>query len=142
MLMPRDKEKQLYEWTTNENNEGLLYFVQLIHSMLYYGAAEPSRVISLDTYHRLEEIDRAWDEGAEAKWRHSSVTVMIDEFLDYAARDPVIAQFYAPEWKAIQPRIKSFSDRPVEAVEAVRYLRSILRPSYLRNCRDYIEISF
>jgi hypothetical protein len=107
--------------------------------MLYYGAAEPSGVVSLDTYHRLEEIDRAWDESAEAKWRHSSVTIMIDEFLDYAARDPVIGRFYASEWKAIQPRIKSFSDRPVESVEAVRYLKSILRPSYLRNCREYIR---
>jgi hypothetical protein len=138
MLTPKDQNGNAFPWVRDPKYEGLLYFVQLIHDMLYYGAPESFRVVSLDSFHRLTEIEKAWDETNAAGLPLGAMTPMIDELLSYAARDPIVVDTYGSQWTAAQPRLHSFSSRPVETLEAIRFLRSNLSAGYLRACRDYI----
>jgi hypothetical protein len=106
--------------------------------MLYYGAAEPFTVVSLDTYHRLRELERAWQESSAAGLAHATLTEVVEELVAFVSRDPVIKRNFSVEWEAIQPRLNSFNDRPREAIEATQYLASRLTTRYLRACRQLI----
>ena len=79
MEMPRQKNGRLQPWVTKRENEALLYFVQLIHNMLFWGSPEHSRVVSLDTFHRLKEAARFEDENRNEKWFAGTFNTMLKE---------------------------------------------------------------
>jgi hypothetical protein len=96
------------------------------------------RVLSLDSYHRLREVERTWDESNVAGVP-LPLGFLIEELKAYLSRDPVVTADFAIAWTSVLPRLNSAGDRPKEAIEAVRFLASALAPSYLRKCRSYIE---
>ncbi|MFS2110451.1 hypothetical protein ACCC88_12230 [Sphingomonas sp. Sphisp140] len=95
------------------------------------------RVLSLDSYHRLREVERTWEE-AHAAGIALSLSFLIQELKAYLARDPIVTHEYAVAWNSVLPRLSNGGDNPREAIEAVRFLASTLAPGYLRKCREYI----
>lgn len=138
MRLPRDQSDQVLLWISEQKFDALLYFAQLMNELLAHQSTDSLRAVSLDGFHRLREIERTWAEAAQAGLS-VNIEMLIDELRAYLARDPIVTRDFASTWEAIQPRLKSAKDRPVEAIEAVRYLAGALEPAYLRKCRDYIE---
>jgi hypothetical protein len=138
MRIPRNEGDQIWGWVSDAKYDALLYFAQLVDELLAHQSPEGLRVVSLDSYHRLREAERTWVEAERA-----AIPVGLDqltaELRDFLGRDPIVTRDFAQPWEAIQPRLKSSKDRPIETVEAIRYLARKLEPAYLRRCRDYIE---
>ena len=126
-------------WCLKPENKALLYFVQLIHSMLDFGSPESHRVVSLDTFHRLVEIEKTWNEISDAKIRANSMSPMLSELLHYIDKDPIIKLHYSFELAAARPRIKSFNTNQKEAIEAIGFIKNRLKSKYFMRCGDYIK---
>jgi hypothetical protein len=144
MLMPTQTKDQPQPgapqpWSLKAENKALLYFVQLIHSMLNFGSPEQYRVVSLDTFHRLKEIEKAWDEIRDMERRANSIAPMINELIFYISRDPNIRISYSAELESALPRLKAFTDRPQEAIEAVRFMTNRIMEGYYNKCCAYIN---
>src|SRR5579862_3639297 len=137
MQIPLDDNERQRAWATMPTNDALLYFVQLMEEMVAHPTIESLRAVSLDSYHRLREIDRVWREAERAQIIFN-LPAAIEELVDYLGRDPIVLEYFAESWLAVQPRLKATKGRPKEAVEAIRYLSDKFDPHYLRRCRDYI----
>jgi hypothetical protein len=138
MRLPRNENEQVRAWASKPEYDALLYFAQLMNELLAHQSPDGLRAVSLDSYHRLREIERAWAEGQRAGIS-VGLEALIAELRAYLSRDPIVTHEFSGPWAAIQPRIKSAQDRPVETIEAIRYFASKLEPAYLRSCRGYIE---
>jgi hypothetical protein len=139
MRLPRDDKNQDLTWIAAPANDALLYFVQLMDEMVSHPTLESLRAVSLDSYHRLREAERTWEEAGQAGIS-ARLEALIDELRAYLDRDPIVKVHFSKSWSAAQSRLKSAKNRPIEAIEAVRYLASDLHLhfSYFRECRRYI----
>jgi hypothetical protein len=139
MRLPRDNNSQDLTWIAAPENDALLYFVQLMDEMVSHPTLESLRAVSLDSYHRLREAERTWEE-AEQAGISARLEALIDELRAYLDRDPIVKVHFSTSWSAAQSRLKSAKNRPIEAIEAVLYLASDLNLhfSYFRECRRYI----
>lgn len=140
MRIPQDEQGNVRAWTLDPKHDALLYFVQLMHELVSHQSPESLRPVSLDSYHRLVEIERSWKEATAAGFP-LDLTDQIDELLHYLGRDPVITQNNVGLWKAVSPCLRSASSRPDDAIDAIRLLSGKLAEGYLRQCRDHIEHS-
>ncbi len=137
MRIPSDEQGQYWPWISRPEADTLLYFVQLIETLLNNQSPDGLRVVSLDSYHRLREVERTWMEATVASIQ-INFSALFEELQAYLSRDPIVTHEFASEWTAIVPRLKSAGGRPENAVEGVRFLAAKLAPAYLRKCRDYL----
>lgn len=140
MRIPADETGAPKAWTKLQANDGLLYFVQLVDELVSHQSPEALRAVSLDSYHRLLEFERIWDESVSGGFGPDMGTPMA-ELLEFLGRDPVVTTDHADLWKAVEPLLRSAADRPEAAVEAARLFSQKLRATYLRRCRSYLEKS-
>jgi len=138
LRVPADEAGVPRPWTQASENDALLYFVQLIDELVSHQSPETSRAVSLDSYHRLLEFERIWDEGKAGGFR-PDMSEPLAELLAFLGRDPVVTTNNADLWKAVEPLLRSAPDRPDAAVEAARLLGQKMHGSYLRQCRSYLE---
>jgi hypothetical protein len=138
MRLPRDLNEQVWAWVSDQRYDALLYFAQLMHQFLATQSPDGLRALSLDSYHRLRELERTWSELSLAGIP-ASIEPLVLELRAYLDRDPIITKEFAPLWSGIQPRLKSSKDRPSDAIEAVRYFARKIESAYLRKSRNYIE---
>jgi hypothetical protein len=68
MRLPQDEQGAVRPWTIVPENDALLYFVQLMHEMLSHQTPDSLRAVSLDSYHRILEIERSCKEEKAANF--------------------------------------------------------------------------
>jgi hypothetical protein len=135
--VPHDEQGTFRSWTLAPENDALLYFAQLMHELVNHQTPDAFRAVSLDSYHRLIELERSWQESRVADFP-LDLRDQIEEVTAYLKRDPVVTRNHTAVWDAVGPYLRSASDRPNEAMEAIRLLAGRLGQTYLRECRDYI----
>ena len=128
-------------WIREEAYEGLYYFAQVLEEMLWNGTRDSYRVPALNTFHRLEEIIRSFDEVREAELSDDIIEPMFEELVHFGARDEVIQNDLRSEWLEFRLHFDSSPvgrDKISAKIAAVRFLHRHIS-SYLRKCREQIE---
>lgn len=137
MRIPVNDKGELWPWAKRKEADTLVYFAQLMDELLNNRSPEALRVLSLDSYHRLREIERTWEE-TQAAGIAPPLAFLLQELKAYLSRDPIVTHDFSVAWNSTLPRLSNGGENPREAMEAVRFLESALAPAYLRKCRDYI----
>ncbi len=137
MRIPANEQGKPWPWIKRKEADTLVYFAQLMDELLNNRSPDALRVLSLDSYHRLLEVERTWEE-MNAAGISPSLGFLIEEVMAYLNRDPVVTRDFAVAWTSALPRLSNGSNNPREAMEALRFLASAMAPAYLRKCRDYI----
>lgn len=137
MRIPLNEQGDLWAWTKRKEADTLVYFAQLMDELLNNRSPDALRVVSLDSYHRLREIERTWEE-TQAAGIAPPLAFLVQELKAYLSRDPIVTQNFAVAWNSALPRLSNAGENPREAMEAVRFMASTLAPAYLRKCREYI----
>jgi hypothetical protein len=125
------------EWAKRPENQGLLYFCQLLDDMVWDGTRDSYRAPSLNTYHRCHEILRTMEEIRDSALREGILSPMFDELILLGASDPTVKRHFDSNWQELA---FSFEKGGLQnkTFAVMRFLRRI-DTAYLKRCRDEIQ---
>jgi hypothetical protein len=109
--IPANEQGEKWEWVTRKESDTLLYFAQLMEELLNNQSSDGLRARSLDSYHRLREIERTWDEAHTAAVT-ISMSPLVEELKAYLSRDPIVTDEFSVVWTSILPRLS------IESIES------------------------